>query len=443
MKPTLQKFIRTGLVATALAAGGPVLGEGEEYESWIFLRPYDLASGSRPIPSPAYTNSLNSFIPDNDGAYVAIWDLDDSGTAVNALVERRDAFGNQVWSWSPPEPKPDPQESTRAVIASRTHVLWASSLRWFYLNLTNGAVTLSGEWQRPYLDATRLVPQDDRLYVIYDSDDGLRADVFDTNMVWNGVLQLNWPTEQLENGQLNWPRQPLDEEQLRRARRCFWRVYAGSWMVDLSQRTNRTLRAARLGPNLSVLGVTVIPFEHELEGGYIEHRVLGANPTNLFVASSLNWPETTTTYFTCLNSDGTVAFQHRLAANQMITGAAVLTNGWLISAQFLGELQPRHTLYRLDSLGRPYWQVRFAADATQQNVVLNTSPPRLLRFNNSTPVELRELERKDWWILWSRLLWHPTAHGVELNWDNRAFDISGIIGDTNYFWREPVRLNNT
>jgi hypothetical protein len=32
---------------------------------------------------------------------------------------------------------------------------------------------------------------------------------------------------------------------------------------------------------------------------------------------------------------------------------------------------------------------------------------------------------------------------VELQWDTRAFDISGIVGDTNYFWREPVRPNNT
>lgn len=442
MKHTLNRLIRTGLIGASLLTAGPLLGD-EDYESWIFLRPYTLGSGSLPIPSPAWTNSLNTFIPDNDGSYVAIWDLEDANVPAHALVERRDAAGNLLWSWSPPEPKPDPLESTRAVIAGRTHLLWASSQRWFYLALTNGAVTRSNEWSLPYLDASRLVPQDDLLYVIYQPDDTLYASVYNTNMDQVGVIQLNWPQEELENGQLNWPRQPLNEEQLRRSRRCYWRVYNGAWMLDLSQRTNRTLRVAKLGANLSVLGVVHLPFEHEREGGYIEHRVLGAGPTNLFVASSLNWPDATTTYFTCLAADGTVAFQHRLQANQMITGAAVLTNGWLLSAQFLGELAPRHVLYRLDAMGRPYWQVRFDMDATQQNVVLNTSPPRLLRLNNSTPWEVRALERRDWWALWSQLLWHPTAHGVELQWDTRAFDISGIVGDTNYFWREPVRPNNT
>lgn len=443
MKPILQKLIRTGLTGASLAIALPVLGAGEEFESWVFLRPYDLGTGNRALPSPAYTNTLNTFIPDNDGSYVAIWDLEDSSIAAHALVERRDAAGNLVWSWSPPEPKPDPLESTRAVIAGRTHVLWASSQRWFYLALANGAVIRSNEWSLPYLDASRLVPQDDLLYVIYQPDDTLYASVYNTNMEQIGTLPLNWPMEELENGQLNWPRQTLTDEQRRRARPCFWRAYAGTWMVDLSQRTNRTLRAARLGANLSVLGVFQIPLEHNRQGGYIEHNVLGANATNLFVASSLNWPDATTTYFTCLNSDGSVAFQHRLTANQMITGVTILTNGWLLSAQFLGEPMSRHVLYRLDSFGRPYWQVRFAQDPTQQNVALNTNPPRLLRFNNSTPWEMRDLERKDWWDLWSRLLWHPSAHGVELYWDTRAFDISGTIGSTNHFWREPVRLNNS
>ncbi len=34
----------------------------------------------------------------------------------------------------------------------------------------------------------------------------------------------------------------------------YWRAYAGTWMLDLSTRTNRTLRVARLGAGLSCLG---------------------------------------------------------------------------------------------------------------------------------------------------------------------------------------------
>lgn len=413
MKLHVSTLLRAGLLGAALAAALPLKG-AEDYETWILLRPYDLGSASRAIPSPAYTNTLNTFIPDNDGSYVAIWDLEDSRIAPNALVERRDAAGNLVWSWSPPEPKPDPQESTRAVIAGRTHVLWASSQRWYYLALADGTVTRSNEWSLPYLDATRLVPQKDLLYVLFDT----YASVYDTNMDRVGTIELNWPAG-------------------------YWRVHNGEWMLDLSQRTTRTLRVARLGPNLSVSQVWEIPLSHTRAGGYLDNRVLGADNNGLFVASTLSWPDQATTYFTYLNAGGQVRFQHRLGANQMITGATVVTNGWVLSAQFLGESSSRHTLYRLDNYGRPYWQVRFASDPTQQNVALNTNPPRLLRFNKSTPWELRELERKDWWTVWDRLLWNLPMHGVELYWDSNAFDISGILSRTDHFWREPARLNNT
>ncbi len=412
MKLNSLTFPGRACVLGALLLAAPA-GRGEEYDQWTLLQPYDLGGWSRAVSTPAANASLNAFLPENNGEYVAVWDLED-GTA---LVERSNMGGVQTWTWSPPLPKPDPQETTRAVIAGPTHLLWASSLRWYYLNLTDGSVTRSGTWTLPYLDATRLVPQNDLLYVIYQPDNQLVASVYTTNMESLGTVQLNWPEG-------------------------FWRAYAGTWMVDLSQRTTRRLRAARLGPNLSVLGVTEVQFSHARDGGYLEHVVLGANTNGLFLASTLSWPETATTYFTYLNAAGNVAFQHRLTANQMITGATVLTNGWLLSAQFLGEPASCHTLYRVDTYGRPHWQVRFAGDPTQQNVIVNTSPPRLLRFNNATPFELREVTPVNWWSVWDRLLWNGPQHGVELFWHGSAFDLSGICGDTNYFWREPVRPNN-
>lgn len=383
-----------------------------EFES-AFLYPYDLGSQSLNVPSPSGTNTLDSFLPQNDGGYVAIWDDGDG-----AYVERRDNTGNQLWLWRPPEPRPEGQEVTRAVMASPTHVLWCSAQRWFYLSLTNGVATASNEWSLPYLDATKLVPRDDLLYVLY----GDQASVYDTNMTRLGGLTLNWPAG-------------------------YWRAYGGTWLLDLSTRTNRTLRLARLGEALAVENVQEFSLPHSRAGGYVEHRVLAANASGLLVASSLSWPYQTTTYFTGLTGAGTVAFQHTLDANQMITGAAVLTNGWLISAQFLGEPESRHVLYRVDRYGRPHWQVRFATAAGQQNVVVNTSPPRLLRLNYGVPVELRQLEPKSWLTLWARLLFYreqePPNHGVSLNWDGSAVDMSGLIGDTNYFWQEPIRPNNS
>lgn len=397
------------LVLGALLLTGPAL-QAEKYDLWTLLQPYDLGGWNRSVPIPEAGASLNTFLPENSGQYVAIWDL----TNGTARVERRNMGNEQVWTWSPPEPKPDPLESTRAVIAGPNRLLWASSQRWFYLDLANGTVVRSNDWSLPYLDATKFVPQNDLLYVLFAD----YASIYDTNMERVGTIQLNWPEG-------------------------YWRAYAGTWMVDLSQRTTRLLRVARLGAGLAVTGISEVPFSHSRPGGYLEHRVLGANTNGLFVASSLNWPDTTITYFTYLRPDGTVGFQHRVTANQMITGVALLNNGWLVSAQFLGEPTPRHVLYRVDNLGRPHWQVLFASDPTQQNVILNTNPPRLLRLNNADPWEVRRVDPVNWWTIWTRLLWDSRTHGVELYWDSRAFDISGLIGDTNYFWREPVRPNNT
>ncbi len=398
--------------ALFLAAGG----RAQETE-WD---PFDLGSSSLAVPSPNGTNTLNCFLPENGGGYVAIWDDGDG-----AYVERRNNAGQQLWLWRPPEPRPDAQEVTRAVISSPTHVLWCSAQRWFYLALTNGTVSSSNEWSLPYIDATKLIPQGDLLYVVY----GNYASVYDTNMERQATVELNWPAG-------------------------YWRAYAGAWMVDLSARTTRTLRVAHLGPGLEVQATQELELSHSRAGGYTEHRVLGADANALFVVSSLNWPEHTTYYFTHLTRDGTVTFQHRLQANQIITGAAVLTNGWLLSAQFLGETTPRHALYRVDLNGRPRWQLRIDSSASRQYVAVNTEPPRVLSFLNVTftnpsntnitftkamPLELRSVRRRPWYEDIAKMIGPPS---VERYWDESAPDISSIIGSTNYFWREPVRLSH-
>jgi hypothetical protein len=371
-----------------------------ESEFWY---PYDLGTEAVAVPSPNGTNTLSGFLPENDGGYVAIWDDGDG-----AIAERRNRAGQQLWSWRPPEPRPDSQEVTRAVMISRSHLLWCSAQRWFYLALTNGSIARSNDWSLPYLDANKLVPQNDLLYVIY----GDQASVYDTNMERQATVALTWPAG-------------------------YWRPYAGNWLLDLSTRTNRTLRVASLGSGLTVSGVHELGLSEGRAGGHVEHRVLGASTDRILVISSLSWPDRTRHFFSCLTSAGALSFQHVLEANQMITGAAVLEDGgWLLSAQYLGELEPRHTLFRVDEQGRPHWQVRVASAAAQQIVVLNTVPPRVLRFSNGVPWELRSVRSRLWFDVLDRIIL------PDLSWDGDSVSVSGIVGDTNYYWMEPVRPNS-
>lgn len=412
----MKAFLAT-LPALALTTAA-LLGRAQETETdWI---PYDLDSVTTGITVPPGA-TLNSFLPDKNGGYLALWD-----DAEGPYLERRNPSGVQRWWWRPPLPKPAGEEVSRAIITSRTHFLWCSAQRWFYLSLEDGSVTRSNEWSLPYLDAIKLVPRGDLLYVVYGGEGGEVASVYDTNMVrvvgsgspWDeerGVVKLNWPVG-------------------------FWRPYAGSWMVDLNTRTTRTLRVATLGEELQATSVYEIPLSHSRNGGYLEHRVLGANAGGLFVVSSLHWPDYTTHYFTHLTAGGNVSFQHRVEAHQIITGAAVLPNGWLISAQWLRADEAYHTLYRVDSYGRPLWQVRVPDYAEESHVVQNVYPAQVLRFQGSQPWEIRQTKTSTWLDVLGRVL--SELGNYNLVWDGNATNISSLIEDTNYFWLEPTRLNN-
>ncbi len=408
----------TFAILPALAlSGAALLGRAQETD-WT---PYDLGSTTTGLTVPDGA-TLNSFVPDKNGGYVALWD-----DAEGPYLERRNPDGVQRWWWQPPLPKPPGEEVSRALITSRTHVLWCSAQRWFYLSLEDGSVTRSNEWSLPYLDAIKLVPQGDLLYVVYGGGEGGEvASVYDTNMVrlvgsgpnWDperGVVKLNWPAG-------------------------FWRPYAGAWMVDLNSRTTRTLRVATLGEELQATAVYEFPLSHSRSGGYLEHRVLGANAGALFVVSSLHWPDHTTHYFTHVTAAGRVTFQHRLEAHQLITGAAVLPNGWLISAQWLRPDEAYHTLYRVDQYGRPLWQVRAPDNAEESHVLQNTNPPWVLRFQGSQPWELRRTKESTWLDVLGRVFSELPYYS--LAWDGNATDISSLIGNTEYFWLEPTWLNN-
>jgi hypothetical protein len=377
---------------------------GSRAQTIEFGNPYVVQTATQTLVGPQGTNRLNCVLSENSGGYVAVWDVENS-----AAVERRSAAGVQTWAWSPPQPVPVDPELTRVVLGGRDRVLWCSALRWYLLNLTNGVPLSSGTWSLPYLDPSRIIVQDDLIHVLY----GTNASVYDTNMVYQGTLTgIEFPPG-------------------------YWKEVGGAWLIDLSVRSEYTIRLATLDAGLQIgapFQVSLPPTEEE---GYVDHRVLSANTNAILVASSVHWPAQARTlhYFSIVDRSGALRSQHSIHCNQIITGSVPLPTGWLVSAQFLGETQPRQTLYAVDAFGRPHWQVVMPNPAPIQYRALNAFPPRVLRFADETSLAIHPTTQVDWWTVLGSLVWPATS------WGDSGYPAP--VSGTNHFWNTSIRLNNT
>ena len=252
--------------------------------SWVCYSP---AGAGRAVPSPDGSSVFNCFLPDNSGGYVAVWD---EATNSTVILEDRGASGTQLWQQTLGMAA---GENTRVVLGSAARVLWCSAQRWVFLDRGSGTVVTTGAWNQPGLDPSKVIIQNDVLYII----NGTVAAVYDTNMTQLPAVSAA-PPEGL------------------------WRSYAGAWMIDMSARTNYCIRVASI-----LTGVqTDLPLPATLPGGYTEHHVLGANTNVLFVLSSINWPANTQHYFTLCNATN-ILFQEQMTFNETVTGAAALNDG--------------------------------------------------------------------------------------------------------------------
>jgi hypothetical protein len=217
----------------------------------------------------------------------------------------------------------------------------------------------------------------------------------------------------------------------------YWKEAGGAWLIDLSRRTQYSIRLATLETNLHVGSLFEIPLPPTEEDGYVDHRVLGADTNAILVASAVHWPEAARTlhYFSTVDRSGALRSRHSIDCNQIITGSVPLPTGWLLSAQFLGETQPRQTLYAVDALGRPHWQVVMPNPAPVQYRVLNSFPPRVLRFTDETSLTIHPTTQVNWWTVLSSLVWPSTS------WGDTGYPAP--VSGTNHFWNTSIRLNNT
>jgi hypothetical protein len=369
-----------------------------------FGNPYVIGAAMQSLTGPDGTNRLNCVLPENNGGYVAVWDVGNT-----AVVERRSPAGSQLWTWAPPEPLPVDNELTRVVLGGRDRVLWCSTMRWYFLGLTNGTPVSSGAWSLPYLDPGRIIVQNDNLHVLY----GSNASVYDTNMVFQGTLT----GVTLPEG--------------------YWKTAGGTWLIDLSTRTNYAIRLATLDAGLQIGTPFQIPLPPTTSGGYVDHRVLGADTNAILVVSSVHWPALVQTrhFFSTVDRSGTLRSRHSMDCNQIVTGSVPLATGWLLSAQFLGEIQPRQSLYVVDEFGRPHWQVLMPNTAPAQYRILNSHPPRVLRFADDTSLTIHPTTQVNWCEVINSLVWPSTS------WDETVYPAP--LSGTNHFWNTAIRLNNT
>lgn len=382
------------VLAFCLAGGRGLVRADDIWDSGVFYAP---TGNPRPIVAPSGTAQFNCILPENSGGYVTVWD-----DATNRLVVVRGTTAADTHPWLQQVTLGD-GENTRVVLGSATRVLWCSAQRWVFLDRASGTVLSTATWDQPLLDPQKVILRDEILHFI---SDGL-AYRFDTNMTQLATVIAEPP-------------------------QGYWASYAGAWLVDLSNRRSHSVRFASIGNGLQ----GEIPLPTSLAEGYTDNRVLSANSETMLVLSTINWPDTTLHYFTLFNADG-ILWQRRMSAMETITGVTALTNGWLLSAQTVGETTPKHYLFRMDPNGRIYAHLRLNSATPQSYLALNTLPPRLLHVVNSTTFELLDVAVQSGWGWWTGKTFFDPAI-VDL----RSSTAKAPVGSTNSFWCTAICPNN-
>ena len=402
------------LAAVVWLASGPRAAVADESESWICYAPEGAA---RPVVRPIAEAKFYGLLAENDGGYVAVWDDSVNGSVI---VEHQSPTNTQTWQQTISVAE---DEGTRVVLASTNRVLWCSPQRWVFLDRENGQIVTTGTWNFPLLDPEKIIIRDDIMYVIKEES----ASGFDTNIVagseWDiGIMvAYRFDTNMTALGAVSVA-----------APQGVWASYAGSWLLDLNNRSSHSIRVVSITTGVQ----TEIPLPTDLEDGFTEHRVLSANDSSMFVLSSINWPETTLHYFTLFNADG-ILFQRRMSCQESFTGVTALTNGWLVSTRSLAESTPKHHLFRVDPNGNLHAQMRIEPATPQNYIALNTEPPRVLHVIDGTRMEIIDVTSGLWWQWWlrGRTFFNPAVETLQ------SSAISAPIGSTGSFWLTPICPN--
>lgn len=391
-----MKKLNKTLTIAAMLLGMAMTGvRAAESEWWGYI----LGSPPRNVQNPSGEHHLNCILPENNGGFIAVWD-----NPASSIVERRD--NNSVLLWSRTFTPSTAGEDTRLALRSATRTLWATPVRWFYLNTTNGEPVASGTWNLPDLDANKVVIQNDVLHILQ----GNTALMFDTNMVCLGTINVTLPTGA-------------------------WTSHAGAWLIDLNDRTNYLVRAVVLGPGLQPVRTLEVPLAGAAPGGYVQHRVLSGDMNTIFVLSSITFYTSTTFFFTMFDRNGAVYFKHKMNVNACITGCANVSDAWLLSGTTLTETPALHFLCRINRLGVPGSLVYIDRSSERRYVTLNADPPAVLQVVTNQPFALYPT------LLRSRDAVHLPIQDIPVTLQT-YLPGEPPVGDTNQFWITSTLRNN-
>ena len=391
---------------TASLAGRPLATFADDWDHWTGYSPTGTAV---PVPYPSANCQLNSILPENDGGYVALWD-DFTNRVV--VLERQSPTRTQIWTNCYVL---ETNENSRVILGGATRILYCSAQRWVLLDRDTGTNVATAEWDQPKLDPNKLIIRDDATYgkdILHVVNGGI-ASLFDTNMTF-----ITNRTAEPPQG--------------------FWASHAGTWLIDLSNRTNHSIRVALI----TDLVQREIPLPTTLTGGYSEHRVLSADANRMFVMSSINWPTTMLHYFTLFDRTG-VVFQKWMSSMEIFTGVTALSDGWLISARSVGNTGAKHYLFRVDPDGEVHDQLRISPSTPFHYVALNTAPPRILHIKAGGSMEIVEVVAERWsfwdYLFDKRDVISPPVEDLVHLADG---DSGAPIGGTNSFWLTPICPNS-
>jgi hypothetical protein len=378
---------------------------------------YTPVGDPRAIVPPTDDANFNCILAENDGGYVTVWD---DTTSALAILEHQSATNTQTWRH---DLALADGESTRVVFGSANRVLWCSAQRWVFLDRDNGQTVSTGTWDQPFLAAEKVIIRDDIIHVIKEEP----ASLFDTNILAGSdedtrlLVAYRFDTNMTALGTVTVA-----------APQGMWASYAGSWLLDLSNRNSHNIRVMSIATGVQ----NEFPLPTDLEDGFTEHRVLSADANRMFVLSSIHWPTTSLHYFTLFDESG-IIFQKRMCSLESFTGVTSLADGWLISARSLGETIPRHYLFRVDPSGFVHTQLRISQAAPQNYIVLNTTPPRVLHVIDATHMEIIDVCSDFPWYWWWNG-WDFFWPSVETLQDS---SINAPVGATNNFWMTPICTN--
>lgn len=182
-----------------------------------------------------------------------------------------------------------------------------------------------------------------------------------------------------------------------------WEAVEGTWLVDRSQRTRPVLRYATLSDALEPTGIREVSLMDSEWEGFVEHRVLGAEPDRLVVVSTLEKTPATRTVFSIVDRAGNLLWRRTYTGSQHITASAMSERGWLLSGIDFSQASTPQFLWLLTYRGWAQQKQYYYDSQSWEFILHNTDPARLIHHTSDNQVAVYELRVEHDYTFWDWL----------------------------------------